>query len=274
MVSADADATLHHPRDATLKELRQAVASIEKHWGFPEDPGMLKLGLPEVDAALGGGLVRAAVHELAPARPAQFGAAAGFTCAIMALAMAQRDARGRAALVIQTDFGVMETGGLYGPGLECLGLPMKSLILLRVPRPTDVLWAAEEALKSHAVAVVLAELPEDGAIADLTATRRLTLAARAGGGLGLLIRQRSSPLATSATTRWDISAFPSVPDRYGGLGRTAFALSLNRNRHGRCGRFIARWDHHECVFLPPLSLRLAAAACDGSAQPRPLAQAC
>ena len=63
---------------------------------------------------------------------------------------------------------------------------MERLILLRVPRPTDVLWAAEEALKSRGVAIVLAELPEDGAVADLTATRRLTLAARAGGGLGLL----------------------------------------------------------------------------------------
>ena len=146
--------------------------------------------------------------------------------------------------------------------------------MLRVPRPIDVLWAAEEALKSRGVAVVLAELPEDGAVADLTATRRLTLAARAGGGLGLLLRQRPSPLATAAMTRWQFAAAPSVPDRYGGLGRTAFALSLNRNRHGRCGRFIACWDHHECVFLPPLSLGLAAAAFDGSADPRPLARAC
>ncbi len=266
MVSADAD--------ATLSQLRQAVASIEKHWGFPEDPGVLPLGLPALDAALGGGLARAAVHELAPGAAGAVRRRGGFAFAIMALAMAQEGARGRPALVIQTDFGVLETGALYGPGLDCLGLPMKSLILLRVPRPIDVLWAAEEALKSRGVAVVLAELPEAGAVADLTATRRLTLAARAGGGLGLLLRQRPSPLATAATTRWDISASPSVPDRYGGLGRTAFDLSLNRNKRGRCGRFIVCWDHHECVFLPPLSLGVAAAAFDGSADPRPLAQAC
>ena len=112
--------------------------------------------------------------------------------------------------------------------------------MLRVPRPVDVLWACEEALKSRGVAVVIAELPEAGAAADLTATRRLTLAARAGGGLGLLLRHRPLPLATAATTRWQVAAAPSTPDRFGGLGRTAFDLSLNRNRRGRCGRFIVQ----------------------------------
>ena len=104
------------------------------------------------------------------------------------------------------------------------------------------------------------------------ATQRLTLAARAGGGLGLLLRQRPSPLATAATTRWQVAAAPSTPDRYGGLGRTTFDLSLNRNRRGRCGRFIMCWDHHERVFLPAaLSLGVAAAAFDGSIDPRPFA---
>ena len=124
----------------------------------------------------------AALHELAPAAPAQFGAAAGFALALAALRTAGRPRR---ALVIQTDFAALEAGALYGPGLDGLGLPMERLIVLRVPRPIDVLWACEEALKSRGVAIVIAELPEAGEVADLTATRRLTLAARAGGGLGL-----------------------------------------------------------------------------------------
>ena len=39
--------------DATLRHLRQALATIEKDKGFSEDPGVLALGLPALDAALG-----------------------------------------------------------------------------------------------------------------------------------------------------------------------------------------------------------------------------
>ena len=176
------------PRGA-LRHLRQALATLDKDKGFSlAEEEMLPLGLPAVDAALGGGLACAALHELAPAAPAQFGTAAGFALAIAAL----RTAGGRSALFIQTDFAALEAGAPYGPGLDGFGLPMQRLIMLRVPRPVDALWACEEALKSHGVAVVIAELPEAGEAADFTATRRLTLAARAGGGLGLLLRHRAA----------------------------------------------------------------------------------
>jgi len=254
-----------------LRHLRQALATLDNDKGFSlAEEELRPLGLPAVDAVLGGGLACAALHELAPAAPAQFGTAAGFALALAAL----HTAGGRSALLIQTDFAALEAGAPYGPGLDCFGLPMERLIVLRVPRPVDALWACEEALKSRGVAVVIAELPEAGEAADFTATRRLTLAARAGGGLGLLLRHRPLPIATAATTRWQVAAAPSAPDRFGGLGRTAFDLSLNRNRRGRCGRFIVCWDHHECLFLPQtLSVGVAAAADHGSIDPRPLARA-
>jgi len=254
-----------------LRHLRQALATLDNDKGFSlAEEELRPLGLPAVDAVLGGGLACAALHELAPAAPAQFGTAAGFALALAAL----HTAGGRSALLIQTDFAALEAGAPYGPGLDCFGLPMERLIVLRVPRPVDALWACEEALKSRGVAVVIAELPEAGEAADFTATRRLTLAARAGGGLGLLLRHRPLPITTAATTRWQVAAAPSAPDRFGGLGRTAFDLSLNRNRRGRCGRFIVCWDHHECLFLPQtLSVGVAAAADHGSIDPRPLARA-
>lgn len=259
------------PRGA-LRHLRQALATLDRDKGFSlAEEESLPLGLPAVDAALGGGLACAALHELVPTAPAQFGTAAGFALAIAAL----RTAGGSTALFIQTDFASLEAGAPYGPGLDSFGLPMERLIMVRVPRPVDALWACEEALKSRGVAVVIAELPEAGEAADFTATRRLTLAARAGGGLGLLLRHRPLPIATAATTRWQVAAAPSKPDRFGGLGRTAFDLSLNRNRRGRSGRFIVHWDHHACAFLPQaLSLGVAAAADDGSIDPqRPFARA-
>jgi protein ImuA len=250
-----------------LPELRRTVANIDNHKAFPSgEAGLLRVGLPAVDSALGGGLTLGAVHDLAPATPMQFGAAAGF-----AFALAARLPPEKQVLWIQTDFAALESGTPYGPGIDLLGLPLHRLLVLRVARVLDVLWATEEALKSSAVAAVLAELPEDAA--DLTATRRLSLAARAGGGLGLLLRQRPSSLPSAAITRWEIAAAPSLPDGFGGLGPTAFDLSLSRNRRGRRGRWIVSWNHAERIFIPQaLSLGVAKAAADRPADPRRIAR--
>jgi protein ImuA len=180
----------------------------------------------------------------------------------------------RHALWIETDYVALEGGNPYGTGLDSFGLPMDRLLILRVARPIDALWGFEEALKSAALAAVITELPESGAAADLTATRRLSLAARADNGLGLLLRHRKSPGSTTAMTRWEVGAAPSEPDRFGGFGRTAFDLSLTRNRRGRCGRFIVHWDHERGSFIPQaLSLGLAETACDRPDRPEALAHA-
>jgi protein ImuA len=252
----------------TLCHLRRTVADLNPSSAasFGEEVGWLALGLPEVDAALQGGLARGALHELEPAGQ-QLGAVTGFALALAALAAVG----GRAALWIQTDFVALEAGIPYGPGLDLFGLPLQRLLILRVSRPLDLLWAFEEALKSRSLAAVLAELPENGAAADLTATRRLALAARAGGGLGLLLRQRPCPLATAAMTRWQITAAVTQPDDYGGLGRTAFNLSLSKNRRGRCGRWIVCWNHDERSFVPQaLSLGVVEKARDRPADAEPL----
>jgi protein ImuA len=221
------------------------------------------LGVPALDDALQGGLSYGALHELAPASELQLGAAFGFGLAIAARAAAGGQAGGREVLCIATDYAALEAGTPYGPGLDRLGLAMERLILLRVAHPRDALWAFEEALKCPALAAVLAELPEDGSAADLTATRRLALAAQAGGGLGLLLRHRLSPLSSAAMTRWQVAAASSQPDRFGGLGGTSFDLSLQRNRRGRCGRWITGWNHDERTFVPQaLSLGVAATARD------------
>ncbi len=243
---------------ATLCRLRQAVAKIE---GQETDLGIgaraLAFGVSAIDAVLQGGLAPAALHEIAPAGMRDFGGAAGFAFALAARASDGR----RNTLWIQTDFAANESGDIYGLGCDLFGLPARQLLLLKVSRPLDALWAMEEALKCRALASVIAELPNDGSIADLTATRRLTLAAREGGGFGFLFRHRPSPLTRSAETRWEIAATPSRPDHFGGLGRTAFALSLTKNRRGRTGRWFVAWDHHERVFSA-LSLGVAETAFD------------
>src|SRR5581483_6766108 len=123
----------------------------------------------------------------------------------------------------------------------------RHLLILRVPRAIDVLWAAEEALRCRALAAVVAELPGNVEV-ELTATRRLALAAREGAALALLLRHSDSSEPSAAATRWRVASSPSGPDDYGGLGRTRFELSLVKNRRGPAGRWIIEWNHHECVF--------------------------
>jgi protein ImuA len=259
----------------------------------PADERRQPLGVAAIDHVLGGGLALGAVHELCPARALDHGAAAGFAAAlagrshgISQQSIGQqshgqqshgqqshgqqsygRQVNGQQVLWIQHDFAGIETGRLYGAG-DVFGIPRAALVLAQVPQVIDALWAMEEALKCRAVAAVIADIVDDGSALDLTATRRLALAARAGGGLGVLLRYRSKPASTpsAAATRWEIASAASERDRFGGLGRTTFTLALVRNRCGPCGRWIMSWDHHERAFVSPaLSRGVAQTARDRSA---------
>jgi protein ImuA len=256
----------------TLHALRRTVADLTA--SLPgEDGRCVSLGVTALDAALAGGLACGTLHEIGPAASLHGGAAAGFTMALIARAL--RSGGGQ-AVWIQPDFTAAEQGALYGPGLDLMGLPMERLVILRVPRPRDALWAMEEALKCRAAGAVVAELASEEA--DLTATRRLALAAREGGGLGLVLSPSSAsgggmgggssqPLCSppsTATTRWEVASARGERDRFGGLGPTTFALSLVKNRRGRTGQWRLSWDHHACAFATSLSLPVAPAARDGS----------
>jgi protein ImuA len=248
----------------TLHALRRTVADLTA--GVPgEDGRLVSFGIASLDQALAGGLACGALHEIGPAAPLQDGAVAGFAMALAARALGGRGQ----AVWIQPDFTVTEAGALYGPGLDLMGLPMERLVILRVPRQRDALWAMEEALKCRAVGAVVAEVAREAA--DLTATRRLALAAREGGGFGLILHPNVTPDSqsfcrhpTTATTRWEVASARGERDRFGGLGPTTFALSLVKNRRGRTGLWRLSWDHHECTFATSLSLPVASAARDGS----------
>jgi protein ImuA len=230
--------------------------------------GRVGLAAP-IDAILGGGLVCGALHELAPMAPIHLAAASGFAAAVAARASGGR----RQILWVATDYASAESGGPYGPGLDLFGLTSARLLVLRVAKPVDVLWTMEEALRCRALACVIAELTGEGEAADLTATRRLVLAAREGvsaqtSGVGLLIRHKTTVMPSAAATRWEIASALSRPDAYGertgGLGRACFELSLRKNRRGPSGHWIVEWDHHERIFKQAVPIAVAAAIVDRS----------
>ena len=248
----------------TLNHLRQTLAEIDPSHA-PRLAGEERLvGLvAPIDAALGGGLACGALHEFAPIAPIHLASTSGFAMALAARAGGER----RQVLWIATDYAVCEGGGPYGPGLDLFGLVPARLLVLRVGKPVDVLWAMEEALRCRALACVIAELTGDGVVANLTATRRLALAAREGvsaqnSGFGLLVRHKVTAMPSAAATRWEIAAASSQPDAYGGLGRARFDLSLRKNRRGASGRWIIEWDHHERAFQQAVPVAVAAPAFD------------
>jgi protein ImuA len=234
--------------------LRHAIRGIEgRHIEADALEALAPLGLPAVDAELGGGLSRAALHEIAAAGETQVACATGF-----ALALAKRGAGPRPVLWIVEDMALAESGVPYGPGLDEIGLAPEQVVTVAAARTRDVLWAMEEALRCRAVGAVIGELRRENAV-DAVAGRRLALAAGEHATFGLLLRTQPVARPLAAATRWVVAARPSAPQPFA-TGPPAFAVELVRNRHGRTGSWVLEWNRVEQRF------DLA------SAHPQPVAQ--
>lgn len=221
--------------------------------------GRCTLGVRLLDTALGGGLEKGALHECAPASPLNLGAASSFV-----LGLARRACEpGRSVVWIQQDFARLEGGLPYAPGCAAYALTPEYLLVVRARARKQALWATEEALRCRAVGATIVELaPQDSAL-DLTTTRRLSLAAQEGDGLGLYLRQHRGEEPSAAATRWTVRAAAGAGDGFGGLGHAALALSLTKNRRGPCGSWTVRWEHRNHVFVSaPHPVVMAAATRD------------
>jgi protein ImuA len=216
----------------------------------------LHLGSP--DDVLKGGLSVSELHELTPAGPTHHGAALGFALALAALSASQDGA----IVFVQQDFAALEGAALYGLGGAPFGIDPERFLLVRAATPKDALWAMEEALKMRGITAVIGELAERGEAADLTATRRLSLAVQKGGNLALLLRQYPWCEPSAAATRWRIAGASGASDEFGGLGATAFSLTLTKNRRGPCGTWVLQWDQYAKRFFPALSGAVAQPAID------------
>jgi protein ImuA len=194
-----------------MARLRRVIAQIEAEAGPAGERLAQRLSLARsFDSALGGGLADDALHEIAPARPADGAAAMGFALALAARFLSQRPA---SALVISEGFAAEESGALYGPGLVAHGLPLSRLVFVRAPDAALAFWAIEEALKCGAPGVVVGEIWSLKGY-SLAASRRLLLAARKGKVPALLILAsaygQAERLSSAAETRFEIAAAPSA----------------------------------------------------------------
>jgi protein ImuA len=184
-----------------LHDLKARVAALEA--GPVPRRGRFALGCAALDGALGGGLPRAALHEVAAARAEwDDGAATGF-----AAVLAARLAAGSGGPLLW----VCQAADLYGPGLAGCGLDPRRVILAAARSDDEALWAMEAGLRCTGLAGVLGEV----ANLDLSASRRLQLAAEAGGVTGLLLRRQRGARRlrvepSAAASRWSVAALPSA----------------------------------------------------------------
>jgi protein ImuA len=237
-----------------IEQLRQRVLALQKVPGIIDGPGILPLGIPAIDAALGGGFLCGALHEISATGEAHFSAAAGF-----ALGVAKRTAPSPRLFWIIEDMAIAESGMPHGAGLDIFGLSPERLVTVSVSHRRDLLWAMEEALRCRAVDSVIGEIRTSSI--DGVAVRRLSLAAAENGALALLLRATPSNDASTAATRWIVGAAPSSTTR--DLGETRFISRLIRNRRGPVGSWILEWsDRDEQFTLATHAQPVAAPAFD------------
>jgi protein ImuA len=217
------------------------------------------LGLAEIDRHLPQtGLAGAGVHEIAPAAHGDMPAAVGFAAALAVRRLESRPEDERPVLWCRLAAAAREWGRLYGHGLEALGLPRHRLLTVTLSKPDAVLWTLEEALKSTALAGVVADA---GSGLDLTAVRRLMLAASQGRTPGLLLFPAPPHGGTGGRSRWVVAAHASVSPPFDeqAPGVPAWNVCLVRCRGGGSGQWFVEWSHatHRFALVAAVSGRTA-----------------
>jgi protein ImuA len=199
-------------RSPLPEALRQSLAGLVRK--TVPAAGLVALGVPALDAALGGGIGRGALHEMQSEWTADVAALTGF-----AIGVALRAAAGQPILWVRQDFAEVEAGGVHPPGLAEFGLDPGRLLLVRARDATQLLRAGGEAVRCSALGAVLLQPWGEPGVLDLTATRRLSLAAEGSGVPALLLRAPARPAPSAAATRWAVRALPSQALEAGAPGR-------------------------------------------------------
>lgn len=259
-----------------IHALRQAMTGVQ-----PLDTGsaVFTLGADGVDERLGGGFARCALHEIIPggmlAVPAAIGFAAGL-CQRAGLhasgdeAAPEKSGRPREIVWLRQTFNETESGKLYPPGLREIGLAPQALVLLCLKDATALLRAASEAAGCAGLGAIVIECAGDPAALDLTATRKLALAAEKSRVPILCLRALPKRGGSAAMTRWQVAPAPSRALQANAPGHPSFDVTLLRHRAGRDGlNWRLEWNHEELCFVeaPPLSGAVVSLPSDRQAAP-------
>ena len=208
-----------------IADLRRQIARIERTASRTQ--AAVPLG-PAIDVHLpAGGLALGALHEVAGGGAnSEDGAAA----ALFAAGVLARTEGPVIWALIRPD--------LFAPALDAVGLHSDRVIFANAGKPALALMVMEEALRESGLGGVVGGI--EGGF-DLTASRRLQLAAEASGTIGIALRRscrHDDPAfdkPSAALTRWRITNLPSAPPLphmpdLPGLARARWRLELRRAR--------------------------------------------
>ncbi|MGS1018038.1 ImuA family protein [Allosphingosinicella humi] len=226
--------------------------------------GWFPLGHAGIDAMLGGGLARGRLHEAFAAEADDAASAAGFAAMLALRAMPA----GSAVLWLRTDDAERRCGRFHASGFAELGGDPDALLLALAPDPVALLRGAAEAARCAGLGAVVVEGWGRLPALDLTASRRLALAAEKSGVTVLMLRIGAEPVPSAADTRWRVGAAPSDGLEANAPGHVTLDIELLRRRAGPSGlRWRLEWDRDRCAFREPaLSGAVVSLPSHGSAE--------
>jgi protein ImuA len=239
-----------HPdgKKVRLQALRQQIAKAQSFSARSHE--QVSTGIDDVDACLHGGLLRGSLHEIAAADHRSVPAAFG-------LLLALTESCGSRGAILWPMAKAGHAFGLpYAPGLQCFGLDPRRIVSVRCATERECLWAMEEGLRLGGIAAIIGAR---GKAMDLTASRRLQLAAEQASIPVLLLRMHNDRKQSAAVTRWRISPAPSSRDEFGFFANARWHVALDYARGGKTGEWVMEWNHDA------LSLRLPASMGDRAA---------
>lgn len=188
----------------------------------------------------------AALHEFYADRGAEGAALCG-----LGLASAGGAAPSRPLLWVRQEVTDRERGAPCSTGLDAHGFASSRLILVRTRDMLATIQAGLEGARTPGLAAVMIELWGDGKVYDLTASRRLSLAAKVSGAMVLVCRLAASPVPSAADTRWQARALPSRALAAQAPGNPTFEITLLRARSGQEGlRYCLEWDRDTRELVP------------------------
>ncbi|MEO1656523.1 MAG: hypothetical protein AAFR65_02270 [Pseudomonadota bacterium] len=151
------------------------------------------------------GLARSGVQEVAEASFGDHAAVTGFAMA------AAEDAKAAGILWITGHRQAHEHGRLSERWARTsLASSVEAILHVEARKTEHLLWAAEEAIKSRAVSLVIVESEAP----DFTASRRLSLASETSGVPAILLLPARTQGSTAAQARWRVASAPSLPNPF------------------------------------------------------------
>ena len=193
-----------------------------------------------VDSALEGGFRSGGIHEFFTASAMDAPAAVGIALALAARARADSGAEaiwiGRRGATRLCPRGIVELAGTMPIGLKVSAADAMELLI-----------AAHRAASGPGLVVV--EANGRFPAYDLTASRRLHLAAEKSGSMLLLLRIAAEPVPSAAFSRWRVGSAPSAALDANAPGPPTFDLTLLRQRGGPSGlSWRVEWDRDAGCF--------------------------